>query len=205
MTKVFGNTFRAVNVEAAATKPFGIMKFSSGPGVGGRCIPTDPFYLTWKAREYDFHTRFIELAGETNAQMPSFVREKVIHEGDHTRPLVRPVSRLGPLVALAQERRIAIVEDCAQSIGSTWSPAAGGAPRKTGTLGTIGCFSFFPTKDLGAAGDGGMCATDDPALAERACREALSLPMFPELTEPEQDSVVETLKQVVAQPAGAVR
>ena len=112
---------------------------------------------------------------------------------------------LGPLVALARERRIAIVEDCAQSIGSTWSPAAGGAPRKTGTLGTIGCFSFFPTKDLGAAGDGGMCATDDPALAERACREALSLPMFPELTEPEQDFVVETLKQAVALPAGVLR
>ncbi|MBU6428651.1 MAG: nucleotide sugar dehydrogenase, partial [Cyanobacteria bacterium REEB65] len=99
MTKVFENTFRAVNialvnelallcdkmgldvwevVEAAATKPFGIMKFNPGPGVGGHCIPIDPFYLTWKAREYDFHTRFIELAGEINVQMPYFVREKVL-------------------------------------------------------------------------------------------------------------------------------
>ncbi|MEB3300220.1 MAG: nucleotide sugar dehydrogenase [Candidatus Sericytochromatia bacterium] len=99
LTKVFENTFRAVNialvnelallcdrmgldvwevVDAAATKPFGMMRFEPGPGVGGHCIPIDPFYLTWKAREFDFHTRFIELAGEINAQMPWFVREKVI-------------------------------------------------------------------------------------------------------------------------------
>lgn len=99
MTKVFENTFRAVNialvnelallcdkmgisiwevVEAAATKPFGIMRFDPGPGVGGHCIPIDPFYLTWKAREYDFHTRFIELAGEINVLMPYHVREKIM-------------------------------------------------------------------------------------------------------------------------------
>lgn len=98
MTKVFENTFRAVNialvnemallcdrmgldiwevVDAASTKPFGMMRFEPGPGVGGHCIPVDPFYLTWKARELDFHTRFIELAGEINVQMPYFVREKV--------------------------------------------------------------------------------------------------------------------------------
>jgi UDP-N-acetyl-D-glucosamine dehydrogenase len=99
MTKVFENTFRAVNIalvnemamlcdrldiniweviDAAATKPFGIMRFDPGPGVGGHCIPLDPFYLAWKAREYDFHVRFIELAGEINIGMPYFVREKVI-------------------------------------------------------------------------------------------------------------------------------
>jgi len=99
MTKVFENTFRAVNIalvnemallcdrmdidiwavmDAAATKPFGIMRFDPGPGVGGHCIPLDPFYLAWKARQYDFHTRFIELAGEINASMPYFVREKVL-------------------------------------------------------------------------------------------------------------------------------
>src|SRR5579864_3952569 len=98
MTKVFENTFRAVNIalvnemallcdrmnidiweviDAAATKPFGIMRFNPGPGVGGHCIPLDPFYLAWKARQYDFHTRFIELAGEINTLMPYFVREKV--------------------------------------------------------------------------------------------------------------------------------
>lgn len=99
LTKVFENTFRAVNialvnelallcdrmglnvwevVDAANTKPFGIMRFNPGPGVGGHCIPIDPFYLTWKARQYDFHTRFIELAGEINVQMPYHVREKLI-------------------------------------------------------------------------------------------------------------------------------
>lgn len=99
MTKVFENTFRAVNIafvnemallcdrlgmsvwdvlDAAETKPFGIMRFDPGPGVGGHCIPLDPFYLAWKAREYDMNVRFIELAGEINWSMPLFVREKVM-------------------------------------------------------------------------------------------------------------------------------
>jgi UDP-N-acetyl-D-glucosamine dehydrogenase len=99
MCKVFENTFRSVNIalvnemallcdrlgvsiwdvlDAAATKPFGIMRFDPGPGVGGHCIPLDPFYLAWKAREYDFHVRFIELAGEINHGMPYYVREKVV-------------------------------------------------------------------------------------------------------------------------------
>ena len=62
-------------LEAAGTKPYGFMKFTPGPGVGGHCIPVDPFYLTWKAREFEFNTRFIELAGEINLQMPRYVRE----------------------------------------------------------------------------------------------------------------------------------
>jgi UDP-N-acetyl-D-glucosamine dehydrogenase len=99
LTKVFENTFRAVNiamvnemailcdrlgidiwevVEAASSKPFGIMRFDPGPGVGGHCIPLDPFYLAWKAREFDFRVRFIELAGEINVGMPYFVRDKVV-------------------------------------------------------------------------------------------------------------------------------
>lgn len=94
MAKVFENTYRAVNIalvnemallcdrmglnvwemlDAAFTKPFGIQPFYPGPGVGGHCIPIDPFYLAWKAREYDFSTRFIELAGEVNLRMPYFV------------------------------------------------------------------------------------------------------------------------------------
>jgi UDP-N-acetyl-D-glucosamine dehydrogenase len=64
-------------IEAAKTKPFGFQAFYPGPGLGGHCIPIDPFYLTWKAREYDFHTRFIELAGEINTSMPYYVIEKV--------------------------------------------------------------------------------------------------------------------------------
>lgn len=97
MTKVFENTFRAVNIalvneltllcdriglniweilDAAFSKPFGIMPFYPGPGVGGHCIPLDPHYLEWKAREYNFNTRFIGLAGEINRRMPEFVVEK---------------------------------------------------------------------------------------------------------------------------------
>jgi len=60
-------------IDAAATKPFGFMRFTPGPGLGGHCIPIDPFYLTWKAREYDITTRFIELAGEVNTAMPHYV------------------------------------------------------------------------------------------------------------------------------------
>ena len=96
-TKLLENIFRSVNIalvnelkmlfdrmginiweviEAAKTKPFGFQAFYPGPGLGGHCIPIDPFYLTWKAREYEFSTRFIELAGEINTYMPHYVVEK---------------------------------------------------------------------------------------------------------------------------------
>ena len=99
-TKLLENIFRSVNIalvnemkmildrmgidvweviEAASTKPFGYMPFYPGPGLGGHCIPIDPFYLTWKAREFEMPTRFIELAGEINTHMPYWVVEKVIH------------------------------------------------------------------------------------------------------------------------------
>lgn len=65
-------------VDAAATKPFGFTPYYPGPGIGGHCIPIDPFYLTWKAREYGVHTRFIELAGEINAGMPDYVVSRLV-------------------------------------------------------------------------------------------------------------------------------
>lgn len=65
-------------LDAAATKPFGFMKFTPGPGLGGHCIPIDPFYLTWKAREFESYTRFIELAGEINTTMPHYVLERTM-------------------------------------------------------------------------------------------------------------------------------
>ena len=65
-------------IDAAATKPFGFTAYYPGPGIGGHCIPIDPFYLTWKAREFGLHTRFIELAGEINAQMPQYVVDKTV-------------------------------------------------------------------------------------------------------------------------------
>jgi len=64
-------------IDAAATKPFGFQPFYPGPGLGGHCIPVDPFYLSWKAKEWDFHTRFIELAGEINTAMPYHVLASV--------------------------------------------------------------------------------------------------------------------------------
>jgi UDP-N-acetyl-D-glucosamine dehydrogenase len=98
-SKLLENIYRAVNIalvnelkilfhrmdidifeviEAAKTKPFGFQAFYPGPGLGGHCIPIDPFYLTWKAREYNFHTKFIELAGEVNTAMPSYVVQRTI-------------------------------------------------------------------------------------------------------------------------------
>ncbi|WP_035262039.1 nucleotide sugar dehydrogenase [Desulfonatronum lacustre] len=75
-------------VRAASTKPFGYMPFYPGPGLGGHCIPIDPFYLTWKAREYDVATRFIELAGEINTSMPSFVVQRAADVlNDRAKPL----------------------------------------------------------------------------------------------------------------------
>src|SRR6185312_8337037 len=64
---------------AASTKPFGFMPFYPGPGLGGHCIPIDPFYLTWKAREFEFQTKFIELAGDINIHMPRYVVQRTMH------------------------------------------------------------------------------------------------------------------------------
>ena len=101
--KITENVFRAVNIAlvnelkiiyskmninifevigAAKTKPFGYMAFYPGPGLGGHCIPIDPFYLTWKAREHGINTRFIELAGEINSEMPSYVVDRLANVVD---------------------------------------------------------------------------------------------------------------------------
>jgi UDP-N-acetyl-D-glucosamine dehydrogenase len=74
-------------VDAAATKPFGFMPFSPGPGLGGHCIPIDPFYLTWKAREFGFYTEFIELAGKVNEEMPYFCRSLVSQALNHSKEM----------------------------------------------------------------------------------------------------------------------
>jgi UDP-N-acetyl-D-glucosamine dehydrogenase len=106
LTKLLENIFRSVNialvnelaqlcermgidvwevVDAAATKPFGFMSFKPGPGLGGHCIPIDPFYLTWKAREYGFYTEFIELAGKVNENMPYYCRSLISQALNHGR------------------------------------------------------------------------------------------------------------------------
>ena len=109
MEKILENTFRNINIglanemallcnrmgidiweviEAAKTKPYGFMAFYPGPGLGGHCIPIDPWYLTWKAREYNYHTRLIEVAGEINDGMPEFVVERIGHIlNDEAKPI----------------------------------------------------------------------------------------------------------------------
>jgi UDP-N-acetyl-D-glucosamine dehydrogenase len=104
LTKLLENIFRSVNIalvnelaqlcermgmdvweviDAASTKPFGFMRFEPGPGLGGHCIPVDPFYLTWKAREFGFYTEFIELAGKVNENMPYFCRSLISQALNH--------------------------------------------------------------------------------------------------------------------------
>jgi UDP-N-acetyl-D-glucosamine dehydrogenase len=104
LTKLLENIFRSVNialvnelaqlcdrmgldiwevVDAAATKPFGFMRFEPGPGLGGHCLPVDPFYLSWKARQFDFYTEFIELAGKVNQNMPYFCRSLISQAMNH--------------------------------------------------------------------------------------------------------------------------
>lgn len=131
LVKVFENTFRAVNIalvneltllcdrmglsawevlDAAFTKPFGIMPFYPGPGVGGHCIPIDPHYLEWKARELNFNTRFIALAGEINRHMPEFVREKAIRVMNHLAVVPRNAHVL--ILGVAYKRDL---DDCRES------------------------------------------------------------------------------------------
>jgi len=131
MTKILENIYRCVNialmnelkllcqrmglniweiVDAAKTKPFGFQAFYPGPGLGGHCIPIDPFYLSWKAREFDFSTRFIELAGEVNTNMPY---EVVARVAEHLNSRGIPTSSARVLVlGLAYKRN---VDDCRES------------------------------------------------------------------------------------------
>ena len=143
MAKLLENIFRCVNIalvnelkllalrmgidiweviDAAATKPFGFMPFYPGPGLGGHCIPVDPYYLSWKAREYDFATRFIELAGEVNTAMPYHVVDAIA--GGAERPAEGPegLAGIGAGRGLQERRgrpaRIPHAEDHAASPGS---------------------------------------------------------------------------------------
>ena len=116
LVKLLENIFRSVNIalvnelamlcnrmgldvweviDAAATKPYGFMRFTPGPGLGGPCIPIDPFFLSWRARQFDFQTEFIELAGKVNTQMPYFCAERVSHALNGVR---KPVSGSSVLV-----------------------------------------------------------------------------------------------------------
>ena len=125
LTKLLENTFRSVNIglvnemaivcdklgidvweviDAASTKPFGFMKFTPGPGIGGHCIPLDPHYLAWKMRTLNYKTRFIDLASEINSQMPAYVVEKVAHALNDERKAVNGSSIL--VLGVAYKRDI---------------------------------------------------------------------------------------------------
>ncbi len=138
MTKLLENIYRCVNIalvnelkqlcirmgidifeviSAAKTKPFGFQAFYPGPGLGGHCIPIDPFYLSWKAKQYDFHTRFIELAGEVNLAMPYFVVDQTIaalneHEKSlkNSRVLVLGLAYKKDIDDLRESPSLAIIE-----------------------------------------------------------------------------------------------
>ena len=146
MTKLLENIFRSVNIalmnelamlcdrmkidvweviDAAATKPFGFMKFQPGPGLGGHCIPIDPFYLSWKAREFDFWTEFIELAGKVNENMPYFCVEK-LHRALNT----RGKSLNGAKVLVLGVAYKADIDDLRESAGAQGDPPAARARRR---------------------------------------------------------------------------
>ncbi|MER3408949.1 MAG: UDP-N-acetyl-D-glucosamine dehydrogenase [Thermoleophilia bacterium] len=131
LAKLLENIFRSVNIalvnelaqlcdrmgidvweviDAAATKPFGFMRFEPGPGLGGHCIPVDPFYLTWKAREYDFYTEFIELAGKVNENMPYYCRSLISQALNHTRQRSLKGSRV-LIVGVAYKRDIGDIRE----------------------------------------------------------------------------------------------
>lgn len=129
--KITENVFRAVNIalvnelkmiygamgidiweiiDAAATKPFGYMPFYPGPGLGGHCIPIDPFYLSWKAREFGLSTRFVELAGEINVSMPKFVIDKLEQELDRRQGMSFGSARV-LIIGLAYKRNVSDIRE----------------------------------------------------------------------------------------------
>jgi len=130
MVKLLENTFRSVNIalvneialmanrmgidvweviEAAGTKPFGFMPFYPGPGIGGHCIPLDPFYLSWKAKQYGFESRFIELAGVVNGQMPHYTVDRVIEALNRSRKAVNGAKVL--VLGVAYKKNISDVRE----------------------------------------------------------------------------------------------
>ena len=162
MVKLLENTFRAVNIglvneialmshkmdidvweviDAAKTKPFGFMPFYPGPGLGGHCIPIDPFYLSWKARQTGFECRFIELAGHVNSSMPDYVVERVAEALNSVRKPINGSKIL--LVGIAYKKDVNdmrespaldILELLARRGAQVWSPIPG--CRRSSTTGT---------------------------------------------------------------------
>ena len=204
--KLLENIFRAVNIamvnelkmlfdrmgidvweviDAASTKPFGFMRFTPGPGLGGHCIPIDPFYLTWKARHYDFSTRFIELAGEINAGMPYYVVDRVVEAlGEHgkavngARVLVLGVAYKPDVDDLRESPALKIIE-LLQARGAVVSYNDPHVPslqaRRLRGYGTIPLSSLELTNDLLASTDCVLIATNHSSYDYSAIVAAAAL------------------------------
>jgi UDP-N-acetyl-D-glucosamine dehydrogenase len=173
MTKLLENVFRSVNialvnelamladrmgidvwevVDAAATKPFGFMRFDPGPGMGGHCLPVDPFYLTWRAREFDFSTQFIELAGQINQDMPYFCVDKIQRALNDARLAVRDAKIL--LLGVAYK----------PGVGDTRSSPA---LKMIDLLRKLGADVSYHDKHVPALSDRGLRSVElQPALGE---------------------------------------
>ena len=180
LTKLLENIFRSVNialvnelaqlcdrmdldvweiVDAAATKPFGFMRFDPGPGMGGHCLPVDPFYLAWRAREFDFYTEFIELAGKINQSMPYFCVDKIVPVST---PEVAELSKL--LENIFRSVNIALVNEMAmlcERLGiDVWEVIDAAASKPFGFM------RFDP-----GPGMGGHCLPVDPFYLSYKARE----------------------------------
>ena len=177
LTKLLENTFRSVNIalvnelallcermgidiweviQAASSKPFGFMPFTPGPGVGGHCIPVDPYYLSWKAREYDFYTKFIELAAEVNQSMPYHVVEIVADALSRQGEMSAGSTRAGPGRRLqARYRRRP------QLAGGTRHRASPGAWRPGELQRPVRALLFGGRRPFARSADGsGLCRPD---------------------------------------------
>ena len=186
--KLFENVFRSVNIalvnelkvildamgldvweviEAASTKPFGFMPFHPGPGLGGHCIPVDPFYMSWKAREVGRPTRFIELAGEINTDMPARVIERLVHGLNQRHVPVRDAKVLvlglayKPDVADTRESPSFELIERLRALGADVSYSDPHVPRTVPVRRhDLGMTSVEPTPEALAAADAVLIATD---------------------------------------------
>ena len=153
MVKLLENTFRAVNIglvnelalmcdklgidvweviDAAKTKPFGFMPFYPGPGLGGHCIPIDPFYLSWKAKEHGFESRFIELAGHINGTMPHYVVDKIAEALNGKRKAINGSSIL--VIGLSYKRDVDDVRESPSLDVMALARARGATSRLCGSV-----------------------------------------------------------------------
>jgi UDP-N-acetyl-D-glucosamine dehydrogenase len=204
--KLTENIFRAVNIalvnelkvifdkmdidvwdviDAAATKPFGFMPFYPGPGIGGHCIPIDPFYLTWKAREFGVSTRFIELAGEVNSHMPDYVVQRTVEALNDKQERALKGSRV-LIVGMAYKRNVDDMRESPSSVlverfrskGAVveyYDPFVPTLPDLRGHADLAGMSSVAWEPEVLATFDAAVIATDHSGVDYRPLLEAVPL------------------------------